>query len=140
MARVSLAITAANSSTLSAQALLNQRRLMPTRPYARQEAGANETLSSPDTATPAAPPVAPAAPAAPAVQAQAIAAYQATYRAPSQTGNSQVPAKTQDFLLRLYQSSSGKFAAAGNALNTNNAPPVINAQGEAIGRILNLST
>ena len=137
MARVSLAITAANSSTLSAQALLNQRRLMPTRPYARQEAGANETLSSPDTATPAAPPV---APAAPAVQAQAIAAYQATYRAPSQTGNSQVPAKTQDFLLRLYQSSSGKFAAAGNALNTNNAPPVINAQGEAIGRILNLST
>ena len=134
MARVSLAITAANSSTLSAQALLNQRRLMPTRPYARQEAGANETLSSPDTATPAAPPT------APAVQAQAIAAYQATYRAPSQTGNSQVPAKTQDFLLRLYQSSSGKFAAAGNALNANNAPPVINAQGEAIGRILNLST
>ena len=52
----------------------------------------------------------------------------------------EVPMKTQDFLVRLYGATSGKFAAGGNALKANaNAAPVVNAQGQATGRILNLS-
>ena len=52
---------------------------------------------------------------------------------------SEVPAQTQDFLIRLYSATSEKFAASGNALKAIDALPVINAQGQATGRILNLS-
>ena len=66
-----------------------------------------------------------------------------TYSAPVKVGNPaaapQVPPQTQDFLIRLYRSTSQKFAASGNPLKTDaDAPPVLNSQGQATGRIINI--
>jgi hypothetical protein len=48
--------------------------------------------------------------------------------------------KTQAFLVGLYSATSESRAANGNALKRNaNAQAVINTQGHATGRILNLS-
>ena len=53
---------------------------------------------------------------------------------------SAVPVATQTFLERMYTAASSKFAAQGNALKDDaDAAPVLNAQGQATGRILNLS-
>jgi len=63
----------------------------------------------------------------------------ATYASPRRSSASAVPAKTQDFLERLYKATSQKFAAEGNALKTDsNAQPVINIQGQSTGRIVNI--
>jgi hypothetical protein len=63
-----------------------------------------------------------------------------TYTAAVKGNASAVPARTQDFLVRLYKATSQKFADSGNALKSNaNAGPVVNAQGQATGRILNTS-
>ena len=63
-----------------------------------------------------------------------------TYGAPSQARTSEVPAKVQSFIENLYRSTRQQRADSGNALKTDaNAPPVINSQGQATGRILNLS-
>ena len=48
----------------------------------------------------------------------------ATYTSAVKTSTSAVPAEIQDFLVRLYKS---------------NAAPVVNAQGQATGRIVNTS-
>lgn len=70
-------------------------------------------------------------------QGQNLLAQTSTYMKAS--SSSEVPAQTQDFLIRLYTATSGKFAASGNALKSDaNAPVVLNAQGQATGRILNL--
>jgi hypothetical protein len=62
----------------------------------------------------------------------------ATY-SPLRNASTQVPAQTQDFLVRLYKATSQKFADSGNALKTDaDAAPVINAQGQSTGRILNI--
>lgn len=64
----------------------------------------------------------------------------ATYSASVKGNQSEVPAQTQDFLERLYKAASQKFAANGNALKTDtNAAPVVNSQGHATGRIVNVS-
>jgi dTDP-4-amino-4,6-dideoxygalactose transaminase len=63
-----------------------------------------------------------------------------TYGAPSQPRFSEVPVKVQNFIENLYRATSQKRAESGNALKTNDdAPPVINNQGQATGRILNLA-
>lgn len=63
-----------------------------------------------------------------------------TYTAAVKGNTSAVPTQTQDFLVRLYKATSQKFADNGNALKSNsNAGPVVNAQGQATGRILNTS-
>jgi hypothetical protein len=63
-----------------------------------------------------------------------------TYTAQLNNSTSEVPKKTQDFLVDMYSATSEKFAAGGNALKTNpNAPPVVNAQGQSTGRIVNVS-
>jgi len=63
-----------------------------------------------------------------------------TYTAAVKGNTSAVPTQTQDFLVRLYKATSQKFADSGNALKSNsNAGPVVNAQGQATGRILNTS-
>ena len=62
-----------------------------------------------------------------------------TYRSPGRTSNAQVPPQTQDFLVRLYRSTSQKFADSGNPLKSDaNAAPVLNSQGQATGRIVNI--
>jgi hypothetical protein len=64
-----------------------------------------------------------------------------TYAAAIKANTSEVPAQTQDFLVRLYKATSQKFADSGNALKSDaNAAPVLNAQGQATGRIVNVST
>lgn len=62
-----------------------------------------------------------------------------TYSSPTRAASSQVPAQTQDFLVRLYRSTSQKFADSGNPLKSDpNAAPVVNSQGQATGRIVNI--
>lgn len=63
-----------------------------------------------------------------------------TYSAQLSSSTSEVPKKTQDFLVGMYSAASEKFAVSGNALKTDpNAPPVVNAQGQSTGRIVNVS-
>ena len=63
-----------------------------------------------------------------------------TYSEPSQSRNSEVPVKVQNFIENMYRSTTPQRAASGNSLKTDaGAPPVINSQGQATGRILNLS-
>ena len=63
-----------------------------------------------------------------------------TYSEPAKLRASEVPVKVQNFIENLYRSTNPQRAASGNALKTNaGAPPVVNSQGQATGRILNLS-
>lgn len=63
-----------------------------------------------------------------------------TYAPPGRRATgAEVPAQTQDFLERLYGATRQKFADSGNPLKTDaNAAPVINSQGQATGRIVNI--
>jgi hypothetical protein len=63
-----------------------------------------------------------------------------TYKSQLQVTQAEVAPKTQEFLVGLYRATSANRAASGNALKLNaNARAVINTQGQATGRILNLS-
>jgi hypothetical protein len=63
-----------------------------------------------------------------------------TYSSPLENSGVEVPLKTQDFLVIAYSATSQKRAESGNALKTiNNSAPVINSQGQATGRIVNIS-
>ncbi len=65
---------------------------------------------------------------------------EATYSAPTAVRVTEVPVKVQNFIENLYRATSQKRADSGNALKADaDAPPVINSQGQATGRILNLS-
>lgn len=62
-----------------------------------------------------------------------------TYDAPSRERASEVPLKVQDFIENMYRATSQKRLDSGNGLKSDvNTPPVINSQGQATGRILNL--
>ncbi len=62
-----------------------------------------------------------------------------TYGAPSRARASEVPVKVQDFIESMYRATTQKRLDSGNALKSDaNTPPVINSQGQATGRILNL--
>lgn len=145
MASISAALSGTSSATVSAQSLLNQTRLAQARQEADQaEETAKQMRNKADQAEQQAQGWRDKAQSLSAqiiqANANAMAASQATYSAPSKASASQVPAQTQDFLVRLYQATSSKFAAAGNALTSNhNAGPVVNGLGQSTGRILNLS-
>jgi hypothetical protein len=63
-----------------------------------------------------------------------------TYKSQVQTNSSAVPVKTRELLFGLYDATSAKRQATGNGLKSNpNAAPVFNAQGQATGRIVNMS-
>jgi hypothetical protein len=63
-----------------------------------------------------------------------------TYKSRLQVAQPEVAPRTQEFLVGLYSATSASRAASGNALKLNaNARAVINTQGQATGRILNLS-
>jgi dsDNA-specific endonuclease/ATPase MutS2 len=52
---------------------------------------------------------------------------------------SETPPKVQNFMERLYKATSDKFTASGNPLKTNEGDnTVVNSQGQATGRILNV--
>lgn len=68
------------------------------------------------------------------------ASNDSTYTSALRASTSAVPVATQTFLERMYTAASPKFAAQGNALKEDaQAAPVLNTQGQATGRILNLS-
>jgi hypothetical protein len=68
------------------------------------------------------------------------ASTDSTYDQALQADSSAVAPKTQRLLERMYRAASSQFAASGTPLkNDTNASPVVNAQGQSTGRILNLS-
>jgi phage I-like protein len=131
------AISATNSATPSTQQTLNSSRLQQARREADQaEAHAQDLRQQADGAE------------LQAQKSQANVREQAarnqqtssTYASPLKQSQPEVPAKTQDFLVSLYDATRDKRAASGNALKADaNAASVLNAQGQATGRIVNLS-
>jgi len=132
-----VAITATNSATPTALLALGKARLEQARREANQaEANAQSLRSQADAAE---------------IDAQKsqdnvqkVATHNAradtTYSSQPNSGTSEVPKKTQDFLVDMYSAASEKFAASGNALKTDpKAPPVVNTQGQSTGRIVNVS-
>lgn len=73
-------------------------------------------------------------------RAQAARAEPATYSLRQGANRSEVPEKTQDFLVRMYSAASDKFAASGNPLKSDpEAATSKNALGQTTGRILSVS-
>lgn len=132
-----VAITATNSATPSLQLALSQTRLEQARREADlAEANAINLRTQADQAEQE------------SQQRQTqvqkfssdVAQAQPTYSAPAKNTKPEVPAQTQDFLVRLYSATSPQFAAGGNALKSApDAPPVKNSQGQTTGRILNIT-
>lgn len=132
-----VAITATNSATPSPQAALGRARLEQARREADQAEGNAQNLRAQADAA-----------ELEAQQSQEHArevALRNRQSDPSYTprlnaAKSEVPQKTQEFLVKLYSASAQKFAASGNPLKTYpNAAPVRNTQGQATGRIVNIS-
>lgn len=133
-----VAITATTSATPSLQAALGQAKLAQAQREAEQaEGNAKQLRAEADQAE---------------QQAQErqgkvsqIASSgnrqsESTYSTPTSVRVTEVPVKVQNFIENLYRATSQKRADAGNALKTDaDAPPVINSQGQATGRILNLT-
>lgn len=63
-----------------------------------------------------------------------------TYKSSVQTSTkSAVPGRTQELLFGLYNATSARRQADGNGLKSNpTAAPVLNTQGQATGRIVNV--
>lgn len=131
-----VAIVATNSASPSLQATLLRARLQQARQeVTRAEAQANELRSQAEKADQEA---RQGKENVRAISAETSRLAVATY-SPSNTKKAQeVPAKTQDFIERLYKLTSQKFSEAGNPLKSDDAPPVLNVQGQATGRILNI--
>jgi phage I-like protein len=131
------AISATNSATPSTQQALNSNRLQQARREADQaEAHAQDLRQQADGAE------------LQAQKSQANVREQAarnqqtgsTYASPLKQSQPEVPVKTQDFLVSLYDATRDKRAASGNELKADTrAASVLNAQGQATGRIVNLS-
>lgn len=132
-----VAITATNSTTPSIQASLGRARLEQARREADQaEANAKDLRAQADEAE---------------RQAQSsqenvrkVAARnqreESTYSAPRASSTSEVPLKVQKLIEQMYTASSEQRALSGNPLKTNaHAAPVVNIQGQATGRIVNVS-
>ena len=132
-----VAITATNSATPSIQASSGRARLEQARREADQaEANARDLRAQADEAE---------------QQAQSsqenvnrIAARnqreESTYSAPRASSTSEVPLKVQKLVEQMYSATSAQRTQSGNPLKTNaNAAPVVNIQGQATGRIVNVS-
>ena len=65
---------------------------------------------------------------------------ESTYSVPISTSSPEVPIQVQNLIEKMYAATSEQRARSGNPLKTNtNAAPVINTQGQATGRIVNIS-
>jgi len=65
---------------------------------------------------------------------------EATYAQPRKNSTSDVPLKIQKLIEQMYGAISDKRAQSGNPLKSDvNAAPVVNIQGQATGRIVNVS-
>ena len=132
-----VAISATNSATPSVQQSLNQTRLQQARREADQaEANAQNLRQQADSAE------LQAQKSQSRVREETARSQQSgsTYESPIKGSKSEVPSKTQEFLVGLYDATREQRAANGNALKTDtNASSVLNMQGQTTGRIVNLS-
>ncbi|MES2950922.1 MAG: hypothetical protein V4858_20500 [Pseudomonadota bacterium] len=65
---------------------------------------------------------------------------EATYSIAAKRSDSEVPLEVQKLIEQMYSATSDQRAQSGNALKANvNAAPVVNVQGQATGRIVNIS-
>jgi len=131
-----VAITATNSATPSIQTSLGRARVEQARRQADQaEATARDLRSQADEAE---------------RQADSsednlhkvtasVQQEEVTYKPPDKS-TSEVPLKVQKLIEQMYSVTSGARAQSGNPLKTQaNAAPVVNSQGQATGRIVNIS-
>jgi hypothetical protein len=132
-----VAITATTSATPSVQASLGQARLAQARREADlAEANAKDLRAQADDAE---------------RQAQDSQdnvrklssrnqQEEATYTQPRARNTSEVPLKVQQLVEQIYNASNEKRTQSGNALKADvHAAPVVNTQGQATGRIVNMS-
>lgn len=131
-----VAITATNSATPPSQVALGRARVAQARQEAEQaEAKAQDLRSQADAAE------LDAQKSQQRARQVAMQTLQAdpTYTPQLAASKSAVAPKTQDFVVRMYSASASKFAQAGNPLKMQpDAAPVLNAQGQATGRIVNI--
>lgn len=133
-----VAITATNSATPSVQTSLARTRVEQAQREADQaEANAKSLRAQADEAE---------------QQAQTsqnnlrkvstqVQQQEATYRKPQQDSTSEVPVKVQKLIEQMYAATSANYARAGNPLKADAlSTPVLNTQGQATGRIVNIST
>jgi type IV secretory pathway VirJ component len=65
---------------------------------------------------------------------------EATYAQPRKSSTSDVPLEIQKLIEQMYSAISEERAQSGNPLKANiNATPVVNMQGQATGRVVNVS-
>lgn len=132
-----VAITATNSATPSLQAALGRAKLAQAQREANQ---AEDNASQLRAQVNQAEQQSQRSQDKVAQVASTVRQQDSTYDAPSRPHASEVPVKVQNLIENLYRATSQKRADSGNALkNAVDAPPVINSQGQATGRILNLS-
>lgn len=132
-----VAITATNSATPSIQAGLGRARLAQARREAEQaEATARDLRAQADDAERQ------AQDSQENVRKVASRNRQeaVTYSQPRANSTSEVPLKVQNLIEQLYSASSEKRAQSGNVLKADaDAAPVVNSQGQATGRIVNVT-
>ena len=132
-----VAITATNSATPSLQAAMGRAKLQQARREAEQAESNAQRLR--DQADAAEQDVQKSQAKVRSVAEQNRRDAAVTYAAPHDSTTSEVPAATQDFLVRLYSATSQNRSDSGNPLKSDpNAPPVINSQGQSTGRIVNV--
>jgi type IV secretory pathway VirJ component len=132
-----VAITATNSATPSVQASLGRVRLEQARREADQaEANARDLRTQADNAERQ------AESSQQNVRKLAVSNQreESTYSAPRAASAAEVPLKVQKLIEQMYAASSEQRTKSGNPLKTNaKAAPVVNTQGQATGRIVNVS-
>jgi len=130
-------ISATNSATPSLQLALGRNRLEQARRDADQaEANAKDLRNQANKAEQE------AQKSQENVREQAARNQQldSTYDSQLKNSTAVVPLKTQEFLVGLYNATSENRAASGNPLKAKAAPAsVLNSQGQATGRIVNVS-
>lgn len=129
-------ISATSSSTSTLQSVLNRARIEQARRQADQsEANARDLRAQADQEEQQ------AARAQQRVRELTVQGQDSTYASALRNSNSEIPLKNQEALGRLYRITRNNLARDGNALKSSeNAPPVVNAQGQTTGRIVNLTT
>ena len=132
-----VAITATNSASPSLQATLSKTRIEQARREADSaEARASDLRAQADEAEREAQDRNQTARKLSTTSTNSDSTYDSALR----QQKSEVPPATQNFLERMYTAVSPKFAAGGNALKTDSdTAPVVNSQGQATGRILDVS-
>ena len=138
---VSVAISATSSATPSIQAALAQaqaRLAQAQRDADQAEANAKDLRAQADDAEQQAQNSQDNVQKVANQNSQDASTYSSITRSSSST--SEVPLKVQNLIEQMYKATSEQRTQSGNPLKTvANAAPVINSQGQATGRIVNIS-